>query len=152
MASLLSKKKYDDQNIKTLGVLHICLSTGIWDQVKKKSAAKTWAWLCAQYSVQQFVKILEDFKSLINFKLDLSDPDPQIADFQSYYSRLSKNVPIINQSIACFILILALSLFSDLIQKRETLYISKNNKCLAPPNKPQTQKTLAIKGKDKAPI
>jgi hypothetical protein len=158
-----AKKEYDDQNMKAQGVLHVCLSTGIWDQVKKKSAAETWAWLHAQYSVRQFVEVLEDFKSLINFKLDLSDPNPQLADFQSYYSRLPEEkpavpegqpdpapVPIISQSMACLILISALPLSSDFIQKRGTLYISKNNKCLAPPNKPQVQKASAIKDKDKA--
>ena len=76
-----AKKKYNKQNMKALGVFHICLSTGIWDQVKKKSAVETWAWLYTQYSVQQFVEILEDFKFLINFKLNLSDFNPQLTDF-----------------------------------------------------------------------
>ena len=35
-----AKKKFDDQNLKTKKVLNMCLTSGIWDQIKKKSAAE----------------------------------------------------------------------------------------------------------------
>ena len=88
-----AKKEFDDQDLKAKGVLNMCLTPSIWDQIKKKSAAEAWTWLRTQYSVRQFVETLEDFKFLITFKLDLSDPNPQLTEFQSHYSRLPEEKP-----------------------------------------------------------
>ena len=125
-----AKKEFDDQDLKAKGVLNMCLTPGIWDQIKKKSAAEAWTWLRAQYSICQFVETLEDFKFLITFKLDLSDPNPQLAEFQSHYSRLPEekpeategqlapaSVPVVSQSMACLILISALPLAANPTQE-----------------------------------
>ena len=125
-----AKKEFDDQDLKAKGVLNMCLTPGIWDQIKKKSAAEAWTWLRAQYSICQFVETLEDFKFLITFKLNLSDPNPQLAKFQSHYSCLPEekpeategqphpaSVPVVSQSMACLILTSALSLTANPTQE-----------------------------------
>ena len=104
-----AKKEFDDQDFKAKRVLNMCFTSGIWDQLKKKSAMEAWTWLHAQYSICQFVKTLEDFKFLITFKLDLSDPNPQLTDLDATKGQPDPAlVPVISQSMACLILISAL--------------------------------------------
>jgi len=124
-----AQKEFDEKNLRAMGVLSKTLITGIWEQVRLMTTAKAWTWLETSYSRQQFVEILEDFKVLINFKIDLSDPNPQIAKFRFHYSRLPQTpadatanpptvtTPIVSQSMACLILLSALPLAIDPTQE-----------------------------------
>jgi len=129
-----AQKDYNKKNLKALGVLNICLSTGIWNQVKDMTAANAWTWLHTSYARIQFIKVLEDFRILTTFKLDLSDPNPQIARFYLHYTRLPEQtptipvgqpaatpVPIVSQSMACLILLSSLPCAMDPAQQ-ESVY------------------------------
>ena len=118
--------KFDDMNGKAKGALNQSLSPGIWEQVKAMTAATAWTWLRTTFARQQFVEILEDYKILTAFKVDLSDPNPQIAKFRHHYTRISHYTPAattaipnpppvsqISESIAALTLLSALPLSPD---------------------------------------
>jgi hypothetical protein len=92
------------------------------------TSAQAWAWLCTTYATQQFVEVLEDFKILTSFKINLSDTNPQLAKFCFHYTRIpiasavpaSTTVPVaipptpfVSESMAALILLSALPLSSD---------------------------------------
>jgi hypothetical protein len=121
-------EKYSKQHGEALGVLNQSLDNGIWEQVKDMTPAQAWAWLCTTYATQQFVEVLEDFKILTSFKIDLSNPNPQLAKFRFHYTQIpispavpaSTTVPVaipatpfISPSMAALILLSALPLSSD---------------------------------------
>ena len=92
------QKEYDEKNTRAMGTLNHCLSFGIYEQIKDKHAADAWTWLRTSYAALQFVEVLEDFKFLNTFRLDLSDPTQQLNSFRFHYSRLptktiTPNVP-----------------------------------------------------------
>jgi len=71
------------------------------------------------------VEVLDDFKRLITFKIDLSDPNPQLATFRFHYTRIpaapavppsTTTTPFVSQSMAALILLSALPLSSDPLQ------------------------------------
>jgi hypothetical protein len=113
-------------NNKAKGSLRQSLQLGIWEQVKDMTAADIWTWLHTNFARQQFVEILEDFRILTAFKIDLSDPNPQTNKFCYHYTRISHYTPAITQanpnpqpvqqvteSIATLILLSALLLSPD---------------------------------------
>ena len=94
-------EKYNKRHGEALGVLNQSLDSGIWEQVKEMTPAQAWTWLRTTYATQQFVEVFEDFKILTSFKIDLSDPNIQIAKFRyplhSYPSH-SRSSCLCNQS------------------------------------------------------
>jgi hypothetical protein len=120
------QKDFDDRAQRALGYLNICLSFGIWERIKGMSAPDAWDHLRTTYAARQFVEIMEDFGLLTSFRLDLSDPVPQVEQFMLYYSRLPTEtpaattaalaplpIPIVSISIACMLLIKALPISKD---------------------------------------
>jgi hypothetical protein len=90
--------------------------------------AAAWSWLCTNYATQQFVEVLEDLKILTSFKIDLSDPNPQLAKYCFHYTHIPiipevpvsttntvivPATPFISQSMASLILLSTLPLSSD---------------------------------------
>ncbi|KIJ89402.1 hypothetical protein K443DRAFT_16166 [Laccaria amethystina LaAM-08-1] len=61
---------------------------GIWDQVKEKNSKETWDWLKDKYAKHSFMEILEHFRYIKDQKIDLSDPNPQLATFMHHYQAL----------------------------------------------------------------
>jgi hypothetical protein len=133
-------EKYQRRRGEALGVLNQSLDIGIWEQVKEMEPAATWAWLHTSYATQQFVEVLKDFKILTSFKIDLSDPNPQLAKFRLHYTRIpiTPEVPVsatnpvaipaiphISQSMAALILLSALPLSSDPTQ--DSIYSEGQN-------------------------
>jgi len=123
-----ANEKYLKRYGEALGVLNQSLNYGIWEQVKDMTPATAWAWLRTTYTTQQFVEVLEDFKILTSFKIDLSDPNIQIAKFRFHYTRIPHSpavpvsltnliaipsTPFISQSMATLILLSALPLSTD---------------------------------------
>jgi hypothetical protein len=120
-------EKYLKRRGEAKGVLSRALTPAIADQVKNMEPADAWTWLRTTYAAEQFVEILEDFKILTNFRIDLSDPKPQLAKFLFHYSRIPFTAeiqagpnqdhipatPYVSQSMATLILLLALPLSSD---------------------------------------
>ena len=85
-------KKQDDNyaadNSKAKGIFSLGLDIGIWDQVKEMTAKEIWDWLKTQYGKEAFIKVLEDFRYIRDLKIDLSDPNPQLANFMHHYQQL----------------------------------------------------------------
>jgi len=130
---------FDSKNVQAIGLLNTALSTGLWEQVKMKDAttsrttAKIWDWLKTTFATVQFVEVLDNFEFMKTFKLDLSNPIPQIAKYCFHYSRLpmkgttptttTAGAPapataptpesIVSQSMAALILISSLPLNAD---------------------------------------
>ena len=129
-----SKKEFLDKQQKAMGILNMTLIIGIWEQVQYKTAADAWTWLHTQYATCQFIKVLEDFKFLTSFKLDLSDPNPQLADFIAYYLHLPTEtptvgegqsakdpIPAISKPMACLMLLSSLPLTKNPMHQ-ESIY------------------------------
>ena len=76
---------WNDMNMTTMGIFNMCLDVGIWDQIKTKTAFDSWAWLKEKYGKEAFIEILEDFQYICNLKFNLSDPNPQLANFIHHY-------------------------------------------------------------------
>jgi len=121
-------EKYQKRRGEALGVLNQSLDLGIWEQVKELEPAAIWQWLRTTFVTQQFVEVLEDFKILTTFKIDLSDPNPQMFKYRFHYTRIpiapavpvGPNVPVaipptpfVSQSMAALILLATLPLSSD---------------------------------------
>ena len=103
------KNKYSENNETTHGIFSSSLDIGIWEQVKEKSAKEIWDWLKTKYGKEAFVEVLDDFRYLRDLKIDLSDPNPQLANFMHHYQRLPmEGTPkkrIVSESMACLILL-----------------------------------------------
>jgi len=104
---------------------------------ESRTATEIWDWLRTTFATLQFIEVLDDFEVLKTFKLDLSDPTPQIAKYCSHYSCLPmKRTPlvptpatgaaapppptsesIVSQSMAALILISSLPLNADPAQQ-----------------------------------
>jgi len=76
---------WNDMNMTTMGIFNMCLDIRIWDQIKDKTALETWVWLKEKYGKEAFVEVLEDFRYIRNLRFDLSDPNPQLANFIHHY-------------------------------------------------------------------
>jgi hypothetical protein len=83
-----ARSEFNDLDGKTKGLFAVALDVGIWDQCKTKSAKEIWDWLKTKYGKEAFVKVLEDFRYIRDLKIDLSDPNTQLADFMHHYQRL----------------------------------------------------------------
>ncbi|PPQ93403.1 hypothetical protein CVT25_004695 [Psilocybe cyanescens] len=120
-----TQKDYTEANNKARGLLSLTLAVNIYEQVQNKTAREAWVWLETNFATEQFVETLETFKKLRDFKMDLSEPNPQIAFFRSQFTRLPlepapgatpgspATIRIISESLACLILLAALPLTND---------------------------------------
>ena len=98
---------YKDANSSARGILSLALDIGIWDQVKDKSAHEAWTWIKEKYAKEQFIKILDNFRFLKDTKIDLSNPNPQLAAFMHHYQRLpiEGSTHVVSKSMASLILL-----------------------------------------------
>jgi len=53
-----------------------------------RNAAEVWDWLKTTFATLQFIEVLNDFEFLKTFKLDLSNPIPQITKYRFHFSCL----------------------------------------------------------------
>ncbi|KIJ93333.1 hypothetical protein K443DRAFT_12947, partial [Laccaria amethystina LaAM-08-1] len=79
---------WKDANSQAMGIFSRALQIGIWDQVKEKNSKETWDWLKDKYVKHSFMEILEHFRYIKDQKIDLSDPNPQLATFMHHYQAL----------------------------------------------------------------
>ena len=110
--------EYANDNAKAKGIFSLALAIGIWDQVKEKTANEIWEWLKTNYGKEAFIEVLEDFRYIRDLKIDLSDPNPQLANFMHHYQRLpmqaatnpqgtisTAKARAVSESMACLILL-----------------------------------------------
>ena len=79
---------FNNANSQAMGIFNQALDIGIWDQVKVKTAKETWDWLKEKYAKSSHLKIMEHFQFLKDQKIDLSNPNPQLAAFMHHYQAL----------------------------------------------------------------
>jgi len=108
---------YKDANSTAYGIFSSSLDIGIWDQVKNKLAKEIWDCLKTKYGKEAFVEVLDDFRYLRDLKIDLSDPNPQLANFMHHYQCLpmegTPKICIVSESMACLILLSNLLLATE---------------------------------------
>jgi len=109
---------YAADNAKAKGIFAMALDISIWEQVKEKTANKIFDWLKDKYGKEAFIEVLEDFQYICNLKINLSDPNPQLANFMHHYQRLpmqaatnpsgmvsTAKAHAVSESMACLILL-----------------------------------------------
>ena len=79
---------WNDANSQAMGIFNRALDIGIWDQVKDKTAKTTWDWLKDKYAKHSHLEIMEHFRFIKDQKIDLSDPNPQLASFMHHYQAI----------------------------------------------------------------
>jgi len=79
---------WNDANSKAMGILNQALDIGIWDQIKDKTARRSWDWLKEKYAKQSHLELMEHFHFIKDQKIDLSDPNPQLAVFMHHYQAI----------------------------------------------------------------
>jgi len=94
---------WTDGNSQAMGIFNRALDIGIWDQVKDKTAAATWTWLCVHYTKSSITELLEHFWYIKDYQFDLSDPSPQLAQWMHHYGSIPAHM--ISASLASIILI-----------------------------------------------
>ena len=102
---------WNDSNSQAMGIFNRALDIGIWDQVKAKTAKETWDWLKDKYAKSSHLEIMEHFWFLKDQKIDLSDPNPQLAAFMHHYQALPANM--ISSAMASLILLPSLPLTTN---------------------------------------
>jgi hypothetical protein len=102
---------WNDANSQAMGIFSRALQIGIWDQVKEKNSNETWDWLKDKYAKHSFMEILEHFRYIKDQKIDLSDPNPQLATFMHHYQALPSR--IISAPMAAVILLSNLPLTTN---------------------------------------
>ena len=102
---------WNDSNSQAMGIFNRALDIGIWDQVKAKTAKETWDWLKDKYAKSSHLEIMEHFRFLKDQKIDLSDPNPQLAAFMHHYQALPANM--ISSAMASLILLSNLPLTTN---------------------------------------
>ena len=70
---------WKDGNSQAMGIFNQALDIGIWDQVKEKTVTETWKWLGECYAKSSIMELLEHFQYIKDYRFDLSDPSPQLA-------------------------------------------------------------------------
>ena len=102
---------WNDSNSQAMGIFNRALDIGIWDQVKAKNAKDTWDWLKDKYAKSLHLEIMEHFRFLKDQKIDLSDPNPQLAAFMHHYQALPADM--ISSAMASLILLSNLPLTTN---------------------------------------
>jgi len=94
---------WTDGNSQAMGIFNRALDIGIWDQVKDMTTATTWTWLGDHYAKSSIMELLEHFRYIKDYRFDLSDPSPQLAQWMHHY----QSIPacMISSSLATIILI-----------------------------------------------
>jgi len=90
-------------NSQAMGIFNRALDIGIWDQVKDMTAAATWTWLGEYYAKSSITELLEHFWYIKDYRFDLSDPSPQLAQWMHHYGSIPARM--ISASLASIILI-----------------------------------------------
>jgi len=94
---------WTDGNSQAMGIFNQALDIGIWDQVKDKTTALTWEWLGDHYAKSSIMELLEHFQYIKDYWFDLSDPNPQLAQWMHHYRSIPKHM--ISGCLAAIILI-----------------------------------------------
>ena len=79
---------WNDANSQAMRILNRALEIGIWDQIKDKTARRSWDWLKEKYAKQSHLELMEHFHFIKDQKIDLSDPNPQLALFMHHYQAI----------------------------------------------------------------
>ena len=94
---------WKDNNSQAMGILNRALDIGIWDQIKEKTTAKSWTWLKSKYAKHSHLELMEHFCFIKDQKIDLSNPNPQLAALMHHYQAIPAKM--ISSSMACIILL-----------------------------------------------
>jgi len=94
---------WTDGNSQAMGIFNRALDIGIWDQVKDMTAAATWTWLGDHYTKSSITELLEHFRYIKDYRFNLSDPSPQLAQWMHHYQSIPTHM--ISASLASIILI-----------------------------------------------
>jgi len=83
LQSKFNKKQssWDDASSQAMGILNRAIDAGIWDKIKGKNAKESWDWFKLKYAKQSFLQLMEHFHIMKDQKINLSDPNPQLALF-----------------------------------------------------------------------
>jgi len=106
---------WTDGNSQAMGIFNRALDVGIWDQVKDMTAAATWTWLGEQYAKSSVTELLEHFRYIKDYRFDLSDPSPQLAQWMHHYGSIPARM--ISASLASIILISNLPMTNNVGQE-----------------------------------
>jgi len=90
-------------NSKAMGIFNQALDIGIWDQIKEMTTAAAWTWLGNHYTKSSIMELLEHFQYIKDYRFDLSDPSPQLAQWMHHYGSIPAQM--ISGSLAAIILI-----------------------------------------------
>lgn len=110
---------YNDANSQAMGIINRALDIGIWDQVKAKTAKETWDWLKSKYAKSSHLEVMEHFRFIKDQKIDLSDPNPQLATFMHHYQAVPAT--FVSSTMASLILLSNLLLTTN--PGQESVYI-----------------------------
>jgi len=94
---------WTNRNSQAMGIFNQALDIGIWDQVKDMTAAATWTWLGDHYAKSSITELLEHFRYIKDYRFNLSDPSPQLAQWMHHYQSIPTRM--ISSSLAAIILI-----------------------------------------------
>jgi len=90
-------------NSQAMGIFNRALDIGIWDQVKDMTTTATWTWLGDHYAKSSIMELLEHFWYIKDYRFDLSNPSPQLAQWMHHYQSIPAHM--ISSSLATIILI-----------------------------------------------
>jgi len=106
---------WTDGNSQGMGIFNQALDIGIWDQVKDMTAHATWTWLSEHYAKSSIMELLEHFRYIKDYRFDLSDPSPQLAQWMHHYGSIPARM--ISASLASIILISNLPMTNNVGQE-----------------------------------
>ncbi|KAF9524687.1 hypothetical protein CPB83DRAFT_897730 [Crepidotus variabilis] len=89
------------------------LSLAIWESVKDKPTPfAMWDYIKKTFGKKPYIKVIDDFTRLKNFRFDLSEPEAQIAEFTRLYEKIPsyEGEKLLSEALACMILISTLPL------------------------------------------
>jgi len=109
---------WTDGNSQSMGIFNRALDVGIWDQVKDMTAAATWTWLGERYAKSSVTELLEHFRYIKDYRFDLSNPSPQLAQWMHHYGSIPARM--ISASLASIILISNLPMTNNV--RQESVY------------------------------
>ena len=110
---------WNDANSQAMGIFSRALQNGIWDQIKTFNSKQSWDWLKEKYAKKSHLETMEHFRFMKDQRIDLSDPNPQLAAFMHHYQALPVDntgdtpVPMISSAMAALILLSNLPLTAN---------------------------------------
>ena len=82
-------REYRKQNSQALAVINRAIPDGVWNTVKQlRDAKQVFNQLKADYGKTPYAKIMDHFNQLKNWRTDLSNPVPQLAEFTHIFYEL----------------------------------------------------------------